>query len=204
MFDSVMAASLMTHRDIRSLSGALAVAHGVRRLARASRAIPACCSGSPPTSCKDEAKIAAHYGDQRPQDRPSRRRSVAGHRPRRVGARTAAVNRHSRRSSTRPIATAPSRSAGAPPWASRRPAFPTCLYLLLTTDSFEEALTEVVNLGGDTDTAGAILGSHGRGLLRRRRDSRALARRPAESRRHRCTGPSRWPSGRAAGFTFPT
>ena len=33
MFDSVMAASLMTHRDIRSLSGALAVAHGVRRLA---------------------------------------------------------------------------------------------------------------------------------------------------------------------------
>ena len=36
---------------------------------------------------------------------------------------------------------------------------PTCLYLLLTTDSFEEALTEVINLGGDTDTAGAILGA---------------------------------------------
>ena len=36
---------------------------------------------------------------------------------------------------------------------------PTCLYLLLTTDSFEEAITEVVNLGGDTDTAGAILGA---------------------------------------------
>ena len=36
---------------------------------------------------------------------------------------------------------------------------PTCLYLLLTTDSFEEAVTEVVNLGGDTDTAGAILGA---------------------------------------------
>jgi hypothetical protein len=36
---------------------------------------------------------------------------------------------------------------------------PTCLYLLVTTDSFEEALTEVVNLGGDTDTTGAILGA---------------------------------------------
>ena len=36
---------------------------------------------------------------------------------------------------------------------------PTCLYLLLTTDSFEEAVTEVVNLGGDADTAGAILGA---------------------------------------------
>ena len=36
---------------------------------------------------------------------------------------------------------------------------PTCLYLLLVTDSFEEAVTEVVNLGGDADTAGAILGA---------------------------------------------
>ncbi len=32
MFDSAMAASIMTHRDIRSLSGALVVAHAVRRL----------------------------------------------------------------------------------------------------------------------------------------------------------------------------
>jgi hypothetical protein len=29
----------------------------------------------------------------------------------------------------------------------------------LTTSSFEEAITEVVNLGGDADTAGAILGA---------------------------------------------
>src|SRR6516225_1816027 len=33
MFEAVMAASLMTHRDVRSLAGALAVAHAVRRLA---------------------------------------------------------------------------------------------------------------------------------------------------------------------------
>jgi hypothetical protein len=36
---------------------------------------------------------------------------------------------------------------------------PTCLYLLLSTESFEEALIEVINLGGDTDSAGAILGA---------------------------------------------
>jgi hypothetical protein len=36
---------------------------------------------------------------------------------------------------------------------------PTCLYLLFVTSSFEEAISEVVNLGGDTDTAGAILGA---------------------------------------------
>ena len=48
----------------------------------------------------------------------------------------------------------PARHHGLPP-----ACIPTCLYLLMTTDSFEEALTEVVNLGGDTDTAGAILGA---------------------------------------------
>jgi hypothetical protein len=36
---------------------------------------------------------------------------------------------------------------------------PTCLYLLMTTDSFEEAIVEVVNMGGDADSAGAILGA---------------------------------------------
>ena len=36
---------------------------------------------------------------------------------------------------------------------------PTCFYYLLTTDSFEECLTEIVNQGGDTDTTGAILGA---------------------------------------------
>src|SRR5262249_54478286 len=33
MFEAAMAASLMTHRDIRSLAGAMSVAHAVRRLA---------------------------------------------------------------------------------------------------------------------------------------------------------------------------
>ncbi len=36
---------------------------------------------------------------------------------------------------------------------------PTCLYFFLTTESVEEALTEIVNQGGDADTTGAILGA---------------------------------------------
>ena len=36
---------------------------------------------------------------------------------------------------------------------------PTCFYLLMTTESFEEALIEVINMGGDTDTSAAILGA---------------------------------------------
>ena len=53
----------------------------------------------------------------------------------------------------------PSPSCKRPTQGFPPACIPTCLYLLLTTDSFEEAVTEVVNLGGDTDTAGAILGA---------------------------------------------
>ena len=47
---------------------------------------------------------------------------------------------------------------------------PTCLYRLLTRDPLEEALVDVVNLGGDADSAGAILGAmagvvHGAGAI---------------------------------------
>ena len=50
---------------------------------------------------------------------------------------------------------------------------PTCLYILLTSDTLDDALIEVVNLGGDADSAGAILGalagaSHGIGAIPRR------------------------------------
>ena len=65
---------------------------------------------------------------------------------------------------------------------------PTCLYLLLTTDSFEEAVTEVVNLGGDTDTAGAILGAMAGAYYGVDAIPDTLARRPSESRRHRGSG----------------
>jgi hypothetical protein len=36
---------------------------------------------------------------------------------------------------------------------------PACLYIFMTTEYFEEALIDVINLGGDADTAGAILGA---------------------------------------------
>ena len=62
MFDSVMAASLMTHRDIRSLSGALAVSHGVRRLAAGEPRDPSLLFRIAADLVKDEATIAAAYG----------------------------------------------------------------------------------------------------------------------------------------------
>ena len=64
MFESAMAASLMTHRDIRSLSGALAVAHDSptsrrRRTARPQLAVP----GRRPTLSRTRNRSRPPHGD---------------------------------------------------------------------------------------------------------------------------------------------
>ena len=158
MFDSVMAASLMTHRDIRSLSGALAVAHGVRRLAEGQPRDPSLLFRVAADLVRDEAKIASHYGDQVLKiDRHAGglARALAHAESlldlpleQALQSLVTEANRHG----AEPICRRA--TMGFPP-----ACIPACLYILLTTNSFEEALTEVVNLGGDTDTAGAILGA---------------------------------------------
>ena len=158
MFDSVMAASLMTHRDIRSLSGALGVAHTVRRLVAGEPRDPSLLFRVASDVIKDEKQIASDHGDiviKIDQYGGSLSRAIAhaesvldAPRERALAALVDEANQHG----AEPVCKRP--TMGFPP-----ACIPTCLYLLLTTDSFEEAVTEVVNLGGDTDTAGAILGA---------------------------------------------
>ena len=157
-FEAVMAASLMTHRDIRSLAGAMAVASAVARLAAGAAREPSLLLRIAGDVAKAEERIAAEYA--------GRVASVAEHgravsraiahaeslleipRERALAALVDEANRHG----AEPCCRRP--TMGFPP-----ACIPTCLYLLLTTDSFEEAAVEVVNLGGDADTAGAILGA---------------------------------------------
>ena len=158
MHDAVMAASLMTHRDIRSLSGALAVAHAVRRLAAGAGRDPSFLFRVAADVARAEDRIAAEAAD-----------SVAS-----LGAHARSLSQAIAR--TEPLLDIPRERAlaalaeeanrhGAEPTCKRAtmgfpPAcIPACLYLLLTTESFEEALVEVVNLGGDADSTGAILGA---------------------------------------------
>jgi len=158
MFESAMAASLMTHRDIRSLSGALAVAHAVRRLAAGEPRDPSLLFRVASDLVKDEQQIAASFADVVIKlERHARglSRAIANAesvlempRDRALVALVDEANRHG----ADPVCKRP--TMGFPP-----ACIPTCLYLLLTTATFEEAVTEVVNLGGDTDTAGAILGA---------------------------------------------
>ena len=158
MFDSAMAASLMTHRDIRSLSGALAVAHTIRRLAAGGPRDPSLLLWVASDLVKDEKEIAAAHGDfviKLDKYGRSLSRAIAhaesvldAPRDSALAALVDEANRHG----AEPICKRP--TMGFPP-----ACIPTCLYLLLATDSFEEAVTEIVNLGGDTDTSGAILGA---------------------------------------------
>jgi len=153
-----MAASLMTHRDIRSLAGAMAVAHAVRRLTSGEPRDPSLLFRLAADVARDEMKIAARFGESVT--------SIAKHkhslscaiahaesllelpRERALASLVEEANQHG----AAPDCKRP--TMGFPP-----ACIPTCLYLLLTTDCFEEAMIEVINLGGDADSAGAILGS---------------------------------------------
>jgi ADP-ribosyl-[dinitrogen reductase] hydrolase len=158
MFESTMSASLMTHLDIRSLSGALAVAHAIRRLVAGNACDPSLLFWVSADLLKDEKQIADSYSDVVLKlDRHARclSRAIAHAealvdlpREQALAALVDEANRHG----AEPVCKRA--TMGFPP-----ACIPTCLYLLVTTSSFEQALTEVVNLGGDTDTAGAILGA---------------------------------------------
>ncbi len=148
----------MTHRDIRSLSGALAVVHAIRRLVAGEPRDPSLLLWVASDLVKDEKRIADEYADvviKLDEHARCLPRTIAHAesvldqpRDRALTALVDEANRHG----AEPSCKRPTQ--GFPP-----ACIPTCLYLLLTTDSFEEAVTDVINLGGDADTAGAILGA---------------------------------------------
>lgn len=158
LFDSVLRSSIMTHRDIRSIGGALVVAHAVRRLVSGEPREPSLLFRVAADAARDEARIHEEFGDVViSTDRHARALPCAvAHaesvldlpRDRVLAALVEEANHHGAEPTCRRA------TMGFPP-----ACIPTCLYFLLMTDSFEEALTEVVNQGGDTDTTGAILGA---------------------------------------------
>jgi ADP-ribosylglycohydrolase len=158
MVEAVMAASLMTHRDIRSLAGALAVAHGVRRLSAGADREPSFLFRLAADVAREEERILAAHAPavtSLAEHGRSLSRAIAHvesqleePRERALTALVEEANRHG----ADPVCKRA--TMGFPP-----ACIPACLYFLITTDSFEEALIEVINLGGDADSAGAILGA---------------------------------------------
>jgi ADP-ribosylglycohydrolase len=169
MFEAVMAASLITHRDIRSLAGAMAVAIAVRSLL----VLP---MPKEPKS-KEEEKIPPSFLFRLAAEVNRAEDQIAARYPNWVvglddylhSVSTAIAHVEACLSAPRDRALATlveeANRHGADP-ACKRPTMgfppaciPTCLYVLLSTDSFDEAVADVVNLGGDADTTGAILGA---------------------------------------------
>ena len=132
--------------------------HTVRRLVAGESRDPSLLFRVASDVSKDEKQIGPDHGDiviKIDQHGGSLSRAIAhaesildASRERALAALVDEANQHG----AEPVCKRP--TMGFPP-----ACIPTCLYLLLTTDSFEEAVSEVVNLGGDTDTAGAILGA---------------------------------------------
>ncbi len=158
MFEAVLASSLMTHRDVRSVTGALTVAHAVRRLAAGEPKSPSLLLRVASDLARQEELIERHYAAQVTHRREFGRSMVTAvvraeavlemPRDRALAALVEEANRHGAEPACRRA------TQGFPP-----ACIPTCLYILLTTNSFEEAITEMVNLGGDSDTTGAMLGA---------------------------------------------
>lgn len=158
LLEALLNASLMTHRDIRSLAGAAAVASAVRRLARGEPREPSFLFKLAADVSRAEARISsesAGSGALIGAHRHAMSVAIArvetlleAPRDQALAALVEEANRHG----AEPYCRRPTQ--GFPP-----ALIPTCLYLFFTTDSFEEALVEIINLGGDADTSGAILGA---------------------------------------------
>lgn len=157
MFESVMASSLMTHRDVRSLAGALTVVHALCRVLDGEPLAASMLFRLAGDVTASTARLIERYPesvevglhvDSLPRAIAHVESVLDKPRDQAMAALVEEANRHG----ASPTCKSP--TMGFPP-----ACIPTCLYLLMTTDSFEDALIEIVNLGGDADTAGAILGA---------------------------------------------
>jgi ADP-ribosylglycohydrolase len=160
LLDAVLAASLLTHRDIRSLAGALAVAAAVAMIVRDGSDVrrPSLLFQLAHVVRLGETVMAATMPDRvtgLDAYKHAVSSAIAAVEPNLDRTREhafSAMIEYANRLGAEPACARP--TMGFPP-----ACIPTCLYLLLVNDSLEDALIEVVNLGGDADTTGAILGA---------------------------------------------
>lgn len=162
--DAVVDASLITHRDVRSVAGAMAVAHAARRLLDGEEWGPSFLLRLAGDVHKAEKKVADEMGHlvTAIDDHGSaisraiahaesllEIESLAHDRDRVLAMIVEEANRHGAKPGACKRAT-----MGFPP-----ACIPACLVVLHMAEGFEDALIEMVNLGGDADSTGAILGA---------------------------------------------
>ena len=158
LFEAVMTSGLMTHRDMRSLAGACAVALAVRRMLIDDPRDPSFPFRLAADVARYEDRIVSEFGhvvNLAETHRRSLSTSIAHVESQLDAPRDralASIVEQANRQGADPICRRP--TMGFPP-----ACIPTCIYLLITSESLEDALIDAVNLGGDDDSTGAILGA---------------------------------------------
>lgn len=158
LYHAVVESSLVTHCDIRSVSASLAVAFAVARLLNGEPKNPSFLFHVAADTSKSERRLAQEFPDR-----------LCGidkhlHSISRCIAKAEESLEKPREDALRAIVAEADRHGPNAP--CRRPtigfapaSLATCFYQLIVSDSYSEALGEMINLGGDADSTGAILGA---------------------------------------------
>ncbi len=158
LYRATLHATLFSHHDVRSVAGALAVALATQRLLDEEDLVPSFALRLAADVYHCECRILEEFPGTLTNFDPY------AHNLSRALSRIEAILELPRDQALGLILDEANRNGldancKRPTQGYVLSLIPTCLYVLLTTSSFEEALVEVINLGGDADSAGAVLGA---------------------------------------------
>ncbi len=157
LYRAVVECSLISHCDIRSVAAALAVAFATARLLNGEEKAPSLILRVAGDVARCERRLAAEYGD-RVVGLENHQNAIS----RCIGQVDRVVEMPQEDALALILDEARNHGPNAP---CKRPtmgfapaALATCFYMLIQSDSYQDGVIELINLGGDADSAGAILG----------------------------------------------
>lgn len=158
LYHSVVESSLLTHSDVRGVAAALAVAFAVARLMNGESKSPAFLFHVAGDTARSESRLAQEFPD-RLSGLPQHCHSISNC----IARVEKTLDLGQEQAFATILDEARNHGPGVP---CKRPtmgfapaALASTFYLLVTCNSFQESLIEMVNQGGDADSTGAILGA---------------------------------------------
>lgn len=158
LYRAVVECSLISHCDVRSVAAALAVAFATARLLNGEDKAPSLILRVAGDVARCERRLAAEYGD-RVVGLDCHQNAIS----RCIGQVERAVELSQEDAFAMILDEArnhgPSVPCKRPTMGFAPAALATCFYMLIQSDSFQDGVIELINQGGDADSAGAILGA---------------------------------------------
>jgi ADP-ribosyl-[dinitrogen reductase] hydrolase len=157
LYRSVVESSLLTHTDVRSIAAALAVAFATARLLNGESREPSLLFRVAGDTARCERRLAAEYAD-RIVNLEFHSNAIS-----RSIARVDRILEMPQDDSLLAIMEearnhGPNAPCKRPTMGFAPAALASCFYFLISSDSYQDGIVELINQGGDADTAAAILG----------------------------------------------